>query len=130
MYILAALVLLSAISYTEAAQDPLDYAKFLTDNKASAIVADDLNSRFNPQGWALSSYAAINDAVPVPVFVACHSGPQPYPGPSSASNSTSAREYVNDIAYIVGDGYRPATHIEPKQDYNQSWSLGLIWGGQ
>ena len=130
MYILAALVLASTLSTIEAAQDPTTYAKFLTDNKASAIVADDLNSKISPESWPLSGYAVINDVVPVPIFVACHYGPQPYPSPSSASNSTSAREYVSNIAYIAGDGYQPATRIEPQEDYNQSWSLGLVWGGQ
>ena len=89
-------------------------------------MSDIIQSKITP---LYSGYAAINEVVPIKILVDCHYGPQAYPSPSAASNSTSAKEYVDDIAYIVGDGYRPATQIEPMQDYNQSWGLGLVWGG-
>ncbi len=107
--------------------DPAAYAQYLTDNKASAIVSDDIQAQISPPRF--TGYAAINEAVPTHVWVACHPGPEPYPHPGSASNSTSARKYVSDIAFIVGDGYQAANQIQPKQDYNQSWALGLVWGG-
>ena len=119
----AALVLLHQ---AQGQEDPAVYHKYLTDNKASAIAADVLKGKVTP---LFTGYAAINQVVPVKILVNCHYGPQPYPSQSSASNSTSANKYVNDIAYIVGDGYRPATQILPKQDYNQSWGLGIVWKG-
>jgi hypothetical protein len=123
LWLAAALVLLHQALGQE---DPATYHKFLTDNKANAIVSDIIQSKVTP---LFTGYAAINQVVPVKILVNCHYGPQPYPSASSASNSTSARKYVDDIAFIVGDGYRPATVIEPKQDYNQSWGLGLVWKG-
>ena len=121
----AAVVVLSSLHSTLASEAGEAYGKLLTDNKASAIVADELTGKVTP---LFTGYAAINEDVPVGILVSCHYGPKPFPsGPGS--QSASAKKYFNDIAYIVGDGYQPATNIQPKGAYNQSWALGLVWTG-
>ena len=111
--------------------DPAAYAQDLRDNRQDAIAADSLLGKLNlPTGIAQRQntyYASLNSYVPVAVLVNCHFGPEPFNGKASAS--ASAQQYVNDVAYIVGDGYQPVVKEEQKGTYNQSWSGGLLWKG-
>ena len=62
-----ALALLSA----GATKDPVQYAKYLTDNRASAIAADTLIGKVTS---LFTGYGSLNDAVPSPTLVNCHYG--------------------------------------------------------
>ena len=53
--------------------------------------------------------------------------PQPLDG--VASNSSSAKKYFEDVAYITGDGFHAVTPRQDKHDYNESWALGIQIGG-
>ncbi|BDA49125.1 hypothetical protein COCOBI_13-2350 [Coccomyxa sp. Obi] len=104
--------------------DPAAFAQELRDNRQDAIAADSLLGKLKP---LYTGYASLNSAVPVGVLVNCHYGPEPLNGKASAS--ASAKQYVNDVAYIVGDGYQSVVKEQQKGTYNQSWSLGLLWKG-
>ena len=95
----------------------------LENHRASAIEADRLLGKVTP---LFTGYGALNDAVPMPILVNCHYGPS-YLGPTD--NSASAAQYVQDVAYVAGDGYKPVTVVQPKGTYNQSWAFGLTWTG-
>ena len=105
-------------------KDPVAYAQDLRDNREAAIAADSLLGKITP---LYTGYASLNSAVPVKVLVNCHYGPVPVNG--TASSSASAKQYIDDISYIVGDGYQPVVEKQEKGTYNQSWSLGITWGG-
>ena len=60
-----------ALSSACATKDPVQYAKYLTDNKASAIAADTLIGKVTP---LFTGYGSLNDAVPSPTLVNCHYG--------------------------------------------------------
>ena len=95
----------------------------LENNRASAIEANRLLGKVTP---LFTGYGALNDAIPTPVLVNCHYGPS-YLGPTDSSSS--AAQYIQNISYIVGDGYQPVTMVQPKGTYNQSWAFGLTWTG-
>lgn len=99
-------------------------AQDLRDNRENAIAADSLAGKITP---LFTGYASLNSAVPVGVLVNCHYGPEAYNG--TGSLSASAKQYINDISYIVGDGYQPVVKPQEKGTYNQSWSEGITWGG-
>ena len=105
--------------------DPAAFAQDLRDNRQDAIAADSLLGKVTP---LFTGYASLNSAVPVAVLVNCHYGPEPLNGKASAS--ASAKQYVKDVAYIVGDGYQPVVKEQQKGTYDQSWSLGLTWKGR
>ncbi|BDA49126.1 hypothetical protein COCOBI_13-2360 [Coccomyxa sp. Obi] len=111
--------------------DPAAFAQNLRDNRQDAIAADSLLGKLNlPTGVTQRQntyYAALNSYVPVGVHVNCHFGPEPLNGKASAS--ASAKQYINDVAYIAGDGYQPVIGEQEKGTYNQSWSGGLVWKG-
>ena len=104
--------------------DPAAHAQDLRDNRQDAIAADSLLGKITP---LFTGYASLNSAVPVGVLVNCHYGPVAYNG--TASKSASAKQYINDISYIVGDGYQPVVEKQDKGTYNQSWSQGITWKG-
>lgn len=112
--------------------DPAAFAQNLRDNRQDAIAADSLLGKLALATDVIQRqntyYASLNSYVPVGVHVNCHFGPQPLNGKASAS--ASAKQYVNDVAYIVGDGYQPVVTEQQKGTYNQSWSLGLLWKGR
>jgi hypothetical protein len=108
-----------------AALDPLEYAKYLNDNKADAIAADNLLGYLLP---SFTGYSSMNDVVPTGLYVNCHYGSTPYN--NTGSKSASAKEYIDAVQYAVGDNYQPVTEKLPKDDYNQSWALGLNFLGR
>ena len=111
--------------------DPSAFAQDLRDNRQDAIAAESLLGKLSlPTGLTQRQntyYASLNSAVPVAVHVNCHFGPEPLDG--KASSSASAKQYINDVAYIVGDGYQPVVGEQQKANYNQSWAGGLLWKG-
>ena len=64
-------VLALALFSACATKDPVDYAKYLTDNRASAIAADTLIGKVTP---LFTGYGSLNEAVPSPTLVNCHYG--------------------------------------------------------
>ncbi|CAK0787447.1 hypothetical protein CVIRNUC_010667 [Coccomyxa viridis] len=118
------IVALAAGSFiAHATKDPDAFAQDLENNRASAIEANRLLGKVTP---LFTGYGALNDAIPTPVLVNCHYGPS-YLGPTDSSSS--AAQYIQNISYIVGDGYQPVTVVQPKGTYNQSWAFGLTWTG-
>ena len=99
--------------HAHATKNPIDYAKYLTDNKASAIAADILLGKSTP---LFTGYGALNDAVPSSLLVNCHYGAT-YLGPKD--KSASAAKYLADIEYVASDGYQPVVVQQPKGSYNQ-----------
>lgn len=113
------------ISRTVGTVDPEAYANYLNNNKADAIAADSILGKLTP---FFTGYASLNDAVPTGILVNCHYGSTAYN--NSASNSSAAADYLHAVHYKVGDNYVPVTDKEPIHEYNQSWSLGLIFIGR
>lgn len=62
--------------------------------------------------------------VPIPVQFNCRN-PKPLNG--VASKSASARQYVDEVKYFIGDGWSPVLNGTAKGEHNESWALGLTW---